>query len=66
MTQARHLTFAEGQQCLDANYWTAHVKGVGSGYWRFVASVEALEAKAADWKRQWLKGIGYPRSLVTG
>ncbi len=51
---------------LDTNYWTAHVKGVGSGYWRFVASVEALEAKAAEWKRKWLKGIGYARSLVTG
>ncbi len=51
---------------LNTNYWTAHVKGVGSGYWRFVASVEALEAKAAEWKRQWLKGIGYARRLVTG
>ncbi len=51
---------------LDANYWNAHVKGVGSGYWRLVASAEALEAKAAQWKQQWLKGIGYARSLVTG
>jgi len=50
---------------LESNYWTAHVKGVGSGYWRMVASVETLEAKAAEWKQRWLKGIGFARSLAT-
>ncbi len=50
---------------LEPEQWTGHVKGIGSGYWRLVASVEALEAKAAEWKRQWLKGIGYARSLAT-
>ncbi len=51
---------------LEPEQWIGHVKGIGSGYWRLVASVEALEAKTAEWKRQWLKGIGYARSLVTG
>ena len=50
---------------LGADQWAGHVKGFGSGYWRLVAGVEALEAKAAEWKRQWLKGIGYARSLLT-
>jgi hypothetical protein len=50
---------------LEAEQWTGHVKGIGSGYSRMVGSIEALQAKAPEWKQHWLRGIGYARSLVT-
>ena len=50
---------------VNADYWTGHVKGFRSAYQRFVGSVEAMTEKAKALKQQWLKGIGYARSLVT-
>jgi len=49
---------------LDADYWAGHVNGFRSAYRRFVGSVEAMTEKAAALKQQWLKGIGYARSLA--
>jgi hypothetical protein len=42
---------------LDRDQWTGHVRGIGSGYWRIVASLEALEAKAAEWHQRWMRGV---------
>ena len=50
---------------IHGDYWTGHVKGFRSAYQRFVGSVEAMTDKAAALKQQWLKGIGYARSLAT-
>lgn len=49
---------------IHGDYWTGHVKGFRSAYQRFVGSVEAMTDKAAALKQQWLKGIGYARSLA--
>jgi REP element-mobilizing transposase RayT len=37
---------------LQADQWTGHVKGIGSGYSRMVGSIEALQAKAAEWQQR--------------
>ena len=50
---------------LDPAHWTGQVKGIGSAYWRVVGSAEAMVEKAKAIDQDWLKGIGYARSLVT-
>jgi hypothetical protein len=47
-----------------ARRWEHDVKGVGNGYWRVVGSTQELIDKAIALGQQWLKGIGYARSLV--
>ena len=49
---------------LDADYWAGHVIGFRSAYQRFVGSVAAMTEKAKALNQQWLKGIGYARSLA--
>lgn len=44
--------------------WTVHVRGVGSGYWRAVGSVQDLLHKAAAMGQRWLQGIGTARALA--
>jgi REP element-mobilizing transposase RayT len=44
--------------------WEHDVKGVGNGYWRVVGTAQELIDKAIALDQQWLKGIGYARSLV--
>jgi hypothetical protein len=44
--------------------WEHHVKGMGNGYWRVVGTAQELLDKAIALGQQWLKGIGYARSLV--
>ena len=47
----------------DKNHWTMKVKGVGSGYWRVVGSLEELIEKAKEIKQRTLFGIGFARFL---
>jgi REP element-mobilizing transposase RayT len=47
-----------------AQRWEHDVKGVGNGYWRVVGTAQALIDKAIALGQQWVKGIGYARSLV--
>ncbi len=49
---------------IHGDYWTGHVKGFRSAYQRFVGGVEAMAEKARALNQQWLKGIGYARSLA--
>jgi REP element-mobilizing transposase RayT len=44
--------------------WEHDVKGVRNGYWRVVGTAQELIDKAIALGQQWLKGIGYARSLV--
>lgn len=48
---------------LDRDHWTAHVKGIGSAYWRTVGSAQAIAEKAKAIRQLWMKGIGYARWL---
>ena len=43
---------------LDATHWTMKVKGIGSGYWRVVGTVEELIDKAKTMRQSWLCEIG--------
>ncbi len=47
-----------------ASFFSLYVKGFRSAYQRFVGGVEAMTDKAAALNQQWLKGIGYARSLA--
>ena len=47
----------------DPARWPRQVRGVGSGYWRAVGSVEALIALAQRIGQQWLKGQGFAASV---
>jgi len=47
----------------DSARWTRQVRGIGSGYWRAVGSVEALIALAQRIGQQWLKGQGFAASV---
>lgn len=47
----------------DPSRWTRQVRGVGSGYWRAVGSVEALIELAKRIGQHWLKGQGFAASL---
>ena len=49
---------------IDADFWTGHVKWFRSAYQRFVGGIEAMAEKAKALNQQWLKGIGYARSLA--
>jgi hypothetical protein len=49
---------------LDTKHWTGQVKGIGSGYWRIVGSVESLIERAEATGQRWMKGIGFARSLA--
>ena len=44
--------------------WSRQVLGIPDGYWRVVASAEAMMEKAAQIGQKWLKGIGFARSLA--
>ena len=39
------------------------VKGIGSGYWRAVGTVQELLLKAEAMGQKWLCGIGFARLL---
>jgi len=39
---------------------------VGSGFWRVVGTLEAIEEKAAAMLQQFLRGIGLARALAVG
>jgi len=39
------------------------VKGIGSGYWRAVGTVQELLLKAGEMRQKWLCGIGFARLL---
>ena len=49
---------------LDGDIWSRQVLGIRDGYWRVVASAEAMMEKAAQIGQKWLKGIGFARSLA--
>nr|MCU0757111.1 hypothetical protein [Xanthomonadales bacterium] len=51
---------------LSADHWTRKVKGVGSGFWRVVGTLDAIEEKAVAMKQQFLRGIGFARALAVG
>jgi len=48
---------------LSADRWTQKVKGVGSGYWRVVSTVDDIQAKAVEIGQRFLCGIGFARAL---
>jgi len=48
---------------LSADHWTHKVKGVGSGYWRVVGTVDDIQEKAAATGQAFLRGIGFARVL---
>ena len=50
----------------DAFRWTRKVKGVGSGIWRMLVTLDAIEEKAGAIKQQFLRGIGVARMLAVG
>ncbi len=43
---------------LSADHWTVKVQGVGSGYWRIVACLEDLRAKATEMGKRVMFGVG--------
>jgi REP element-mobilizing transposase RayT len=51
---------------LSADHWTRKVKGVGSGFWRVVGTVDDIQEKAAAMQQQFLRGVGFARALVFG
>jgi hypothetical protein len=51
---------------LSPDHWTRKVKGVGSGFWRVVGTLDAIEEKAAAMQQQFLRGIGFARALAAG
>jgi len=50
---------------LEPGHWTmkVKVKGIGSGYWRAVGTVQELLLKAGEMRQKWLCGIGFARLL---
>lgn len=48
---------------VDGARWELHVRGVGSGYWRAVGSVQGLIDKARAMGQCWLKGVKAARAL---
>ena len=51
---------------ISADHWTRKVKGVGSGFWRVVGTVDDIQEKAAAMQQQFLRGVGFARSLIFG
>ena len=47
---------------LSPDHWTHKVLGVGSGFWRVVGTVEDIQAKAAEMKQAFLRGVGFARA----
>ena len=47
----------------DPARWTRQVRGIGSGYWRAVGTVESLIALAKEIGQQWMKGQGFAASV---
>jgi REP element-mobilizing transposase RayT len=48
---------------LSADHWAHKVKGVGSGYWRVVGTVDDIQEKAAAMGQAFLRGVGFARAL---
>ncbi len=48
---------------LSVDHWTHKVRGVGSGFWRVVGTVDDIQEKAVAIKQQFLRGIGFARAL---
>jgi hypothetical protein len=48
------------------DHWTRKVKGVGSGFWRVVGTVDDIQEKAVAMGQAFLRGIGFARALVNG
>jgi REP element-mobilizing transposase RayT len=51
---------------ISPDHWTRKVKGVGSGFWRVVGTVDDIQEKAAAMQQQFLRGIGFARGLIFG
>ncbi len=51
---------------LSPDHWTRKVRGIGSGFWRVVGTVDDIQEKAAAMQQQFLRGIGFARTLVFG
>jgi len=48
---------------LDKNHWTSRVKGIGSGYWRFVGEWQDLVEKAKELMQRTTFGTGFAELL---
>jgi len=48
---------------IDKNHWTSRVKGIGSGYWRFVGELQDLVEKAKELKQRTIFGTGFAKLL---
>jgi REP element-mobilizing transposase RayT len=48
---------------LSADHWTHKVKGVGSGYWRVIGTIDDIQEKAAAMGQALLRGVGFARAL---
>lgn len=51
---------------VDQDHWARKVKGVGSGFWRVVGTIDAIEQKAVAMKQKFLRGIGFARAFAIG
>ncbi len=51
---------------ISPDHWTRKVKGVGSGFWRVVGTVDDIQEKAVAMQQQFLRGVGFARGLVFG
>jgi len=49
---------------ISPDHWTRKVKGVGSGFWRVVGTVEEIQEKATAMQQHFLRGIGFARALA--
>jgi len=48
---------------LDKNHWISRVRGIGSGYWRFVGELQDLVEKAKELKQRTIFGTGFAKLL---
>jgi hypothetical protein len=48
---------------ISRDHWSHKVLGVGSGFWRVVGAMDDIQAKAAEMKQTFLRGIGFARAL---
>jgi hypothetical protein len=48
---------------ISRDHWSHKVLGVGSGFWRVVGTVDDIQAKAAEMKQTFLRGVGFARAL---
>ncbi|MCU0730501.1 MAG: hypothetical protein MUE84_02820 [Hyphomonas sp.] len=49
---------------ISPDHWTRKIKGIGSGFWRVVGTVEEIQEKATAMQQQFLRGIGFARALA--